>query len=289
MVAPVRAGFVSDYLGPDHDHALPAAIGSPLRSYVVCSTPRSGSGLLCRGLASTGQLGAPLEYLNPVHRGILSERWSCGADLKAYVSALHGHRTSPEGVFAIKVHWEQLVDTRAEASGSPRDPFTWNVPDELLAELFPHPVFVRIMRMDLDRQAVSLWRAQHSNVWSIATDDEAHHNGDRTPYSFDGIETCRRAIELGESCWDRLLGRIGADPLVVTYEQLTSAFAATVAPVARHVSPGVTVEVGPPSTRAMADEQSDELLGRLLADRQRREPAGPPGPRGSAGVDSPTQ
>jgi trehalose 2-sulfotransferase len=276
MVPPVPAGFVSDYLGADHDRALAAEIGSPVSSYVVCSTPRSGSGLLCRGLASTGVLGAPLEYLNPVHRGILSERWGCGTDLRAYVAALHGHRSSPDRVFGIKVHWEQLVTTRGEASGSLRDLFTWDVPDGLLSALFPNPVFVRIIRMDLDRQAVSLWRAQHSNVWSVATDDESHRDGHRAPYSFDGIERCRRLIEVGESCWDRLLRRAGADPLVVTYEQVTSAFRPTVALVARHIRPGFEVDVTPPSTRAMADEYSGQLLGRLLADRQSRDLAGGP-------------
>ena len=268
------AGFVLDYLGPEHDRPGRSRGRSRLRSYVVCSTPRSGSGLLCRGLASTGVLGAPLEYLNIAHRGILSERWGCGADLGAYIAALHDRRSSPEGLFGIKVHWDQLVAAGAEAMGRTFDRFRWDVPDEVLSSLFPNPVFVRIIRLDLDRQAVSLWRAQQSDVWSIATTDESGPDGRQAPYSFTGIEQCRRSIEIGEACWTRLLRQAGVGPVIVTYEQLTSAFAQTVATVAHHVRPGISVDVAPPRTRVMADEHSVQLLERLLADRRERVSAG---------------
>ena len=159
------------------------------------------------GLASTGALGAPLEYLNSVHRGILSERWGCGADLGAYIAALHERRSSPEGLFGVKVHWDQLVAAGAEATCRTLDRLSWDVPDEVLSTLFPNPVFVRIIRLDLDRQAVSLWRAQHSNVWSVATTEESGLDGRRAPYSFTGIEECRRAIEIGEACWTDCFAR----------------------------------------------------------------------------------
>jgi LPS sulfotransferase NodH len=264
------AEFVADYLGPEHDGHGRSGAGSAVRSYVVCSTPRSGSGLLCRGLASTGVLGTPLEYLNVAHRGILSKRWGCGSDLGAYIAALHDRRSSPEGLFGIKVHWDQLVAARAEATGGAVDRFTWDVPEEVLSALFPNPVFVRIIRLDLDRQAVSLWRALHSNVWSIATTGESGGADRHAPYSLRGIEECRRAIEIGEACWTRLLRQAGVSPVTLTYEQLAFAFAETVAMVAHHVRPGITVDVAAPPTRVMADEYSIELLERLLADRRAR-------------------
>jgi trehalose 2-sulfotransferase len=266
----MSAGFVLDYLGPEHDRPERSRASSAVRSYVVCSTPRSGSGLLCRGLASTGVLGAPLEYLNAVHRGILSERWGCGEDLGGYIAALHDRRSTPEGMFPIKVHWDQLVAVRAEATSSNVDRFSWDVADGVLSALFPNPVFVRIFRLDLDRQAVSLWRAQHSNVWSVAEENEAHAESHHAPYSFEGIEQCRRSIEIGEACWTRLLRRVGADPVIVSYEQLICSFFETVALVAGHIRPGVSVDVAPPRTRAMADDHSMQLLGRLVADREKR-------------------
>jgi LPS sulfotransferase NodH len=213
-------------------------------------------------------VGAPLEYLNPVHRAELSERWGCGAELGSYLAALHEHRSSRDGVFGIKVHWDQLVAARAEATGGAVDRADWDVPEELLSRLFPNPVFVRIVRRDRDRQAVSLWRAQHSDVWSVAQDDETRPDDSAAPYSFEGIEGCRRSIEVGEACWTGLLRRARADSLIVEYEQLTADFARTIAAVARHVRPGVGVDVAPPRTRALSDRHSLELLERLRSDRK---------------------
>jgi LPS sulfotransferase NodH len=260
-------GFVADYLGPERDRPSPPVPTRPARTYIICSTPRSGSGLLCRALAGPGVLGTPLEYLNSVHRGILTERWRCGAHLRSYIAALHARRTSAEGLFGIKVHWEQLVATHEEASREDADREAYDVPDDLLRDLLPNPMFVRILRMDVDAQAVSLWRALHSNVWSVALNDPSHLGAARAPYRFDGIDGCRRSIETGEACWDRLLRRLGVEAHFVTYEQLTSTFSKTVADVVNHIHPGIEIEPAPPHTRRMADEWSMRLLDRFRSER----------------------
>ena len=50
--------------------------------------------------------------------------------------------------------------------------------------------------------------------------------------------------------------------VIVSYEQLTCTFVETVALVAGHILPGVSVNVAPPRTRVMADDHSVQLLGR---------------------------
>ena len=43
---------------------------SPDRSYLVCSTPRSGSALVCQALAQSGVAGRPEEYFEALrHSG----------------------------------------------------------------------------------------------------------------------------------------------------------------------------------------------------------------------------
>jgi LPS sulfotransferase NodH len=266
----MAAVFVADYLGPEYDRPPASPPTGPRRTYVVCSTPRSGSGLLCRALAGSGALGTPLEYLNSIHRGILSERWGCGADLRSYVAALHARRTSIEGLFGVKVHWEQLVATRAEAGSGVADPAMFEVRDALVDDLFPNPLFVRILRMDVDAQAVSLWRALQSNVWSLDVNDATNPEDVHIPYSFDGIDQCRRSIEVGEVCWERLLLRLRAVPYVVTYEQLTSTFSETVASLAGHLRPGSDIEIVLPRTRRLADEWSRRLVDRFRSERADR-------------------
>jgi trehalose 2-sulfotransferase len=267
----VPARFVADFLGPEHDAPVQCHANRPVKTYIVCSTPRSGSGLLCRGLAGTGRLGTPLEYFNPVHRDILTERWRCRPDLEPYVDALHSRRTTATGMFGAKVHWDQMSHIRAEAGAGGRDDrFIYETSDALLERLFPGPVFIRIVRLDLDRQAVSYWRAINSGVWSVEAGDPASVETEQTPYNFEGIDRCRRLIESGELCWDRLIRRRGDAALVVTYEELTSAFVRTVEVVAGHISPGLSIKIPAPRTRQLGNERSLELVERFRAERVER-------------------
>jgi LPS sulfotransferase NodH len=260
--------FVRDFVGPEHDVSPDLQSARPLKSYIVCSTPRSGSGLLCRGLAGTGALGTPLEYFNPVHRGILTERWRCGPDLQSYVQALQSRRTMPDGIFGVKVHWEQMARTRAEAHGLTPDLSDHETPDELLEHIFPAPTFIRIIRQDRDSQAVSYWRALASNVWSVGVADPPGAEREKAPYDFEGIERCRQQIDTGDACWDRLIRERGEEALVVTYEDLSADFASNIERVARHVAPDAAITVPSPSTRKLSDEHSVELLDRYRAERR---------------------
>jgi LPS sulfotransferase NodH len=259
---------VADFLGAEYDAPPSRRVVRPFRSYVVCSTPRSGSGLLSRGLGGTGVLATPLEYFNPIHRGILTQRWGVSG-LDSYLERLHARRTSQGGLFAAKVHWEQLVQLRVEAGAGPPDFSVADTSSSLLERAFPGAVFVRIVRRDLDRQAVSYWRAIQSGVWSI-DGDSPDRGADAAPYSFDGIERCRQLIQMGEGCWDRLIREHGGRALVVTYEDLASDFASVVQRVAGFIQPGVDVVVPEPATRRQSDERSTEWLERFVAERRER-------------------
>jgi LPS sulfotransferase NodH len=216
----------------------------------VCSTPRSGSGLLCRALAATGKLGLPLEYLNPVLRSTFAERWRCGDGLEDYLEALHSRRTDACGVFGVKVHWAQLEAAAREMGAEP---------GELLERLAPGGSFVRTHRVDRVAQAVSLWRAERSGVWSLTASEAPD---DRPSYDFDGIAACYAEIRRGERAWDELLGEA---PTTVEYEALAATYAETVAAVALGLA-GTDVDVPPPRSRRLSDSLSAELTARFRAD-----------------------
>jgi trehalose 2-sulfotransferase len=163
---------------PPRDPDLPATV------YVVCSTPRSGSGLLCRGLAATGLAGTPAEYFNSNQRAPLSARWRAGEDLCAYVRALRAHRTSPAGVLGVKIHSDQLEHLSCEL-GEPD-------PGELLPRLFPDALYVHLEREDVDRQAVSLWSALQTGIWSEQASMPPGVPAD-VPYSFEEHRRVPRA------------------------------------------------------------------------------------------------
>ena len=259
-----------DLIGPDRDVRPRHDPVPPARPYLVASTPRSGSGLLCRGLAAAPGAGSPLEYFNPIQRGLLAERWGSDGALAGYLRDLYAHRTTPAGVFGAKLHWDQLVALRAEALGLPAAEPEYPLDGGWLDRLFPEARFVRTIRLDLDRQAVSLWFALHTDTWSLAA-DEAPDDREDVPYDLDGIEGCRRSIESAEVHWDRFLRHNGIEPVIVVYEELVAAYDATLEHVLREVAPEALGSPLPsaPTTRRLSDDHSERMVERLLADRAR--------------------
>ena len=112
----------------------PAFAGEPKKLF-ICSTPRSGSYLLCRYMINTG-LGVPRRYFNPIIMRQIAPRLGLGPAieglkwrrrspldrlpfgkaartaevnfLEKYVAALVPRR-SQQGVFAAKLHFEQYT------------------------------------------------------------------------------------------------------------------------------------------------------------------------------------
>ena len=240
----------------------------PAVSYVVCSTPRSGSALLCRGLASTGLAGIPIEYFNPHARRPMSRRWGTGASLLAYAQALRGARTGSNGVFGTKLHWKQLTLICAELPGHLG---AGGVPSRtIIDELLPGSTFVRITRLDVEAQAVSLWVALNSREWW----KDAAAGGPSeppAPYSFSGIERCRAEIVQGVVGWHNFFAVNAITPIDVVYEELAANHAAIVRSTLEGILPGVEIpEIPPPEIARQSDEHSQALLARYRVARARR-------------------
>ncbi len=239
----------------------------PQRSYLVCATPRSGSTLVCHALAETGVAGRPEEYFealrhsgrprrpeeyfvgaeDPSIREHLGERevggelqprsplWSRAA-YDRYLDWTFEAGTTANGVYGAKLMWGYFGDFISLLRNVPayRD-----VPlAELLPTVFPDLTFVRVVRANKVRQAVSLWKAVQTATWR---EDQASaraaslEDGDSPPYrSF--IEEHRpqlrfhyRAIShlleqllIEEASWDAFFEHCGIRPLLVLYENFAA-------------------------------------------------------------------
>jgi LPS sulfotransferase NodH len=277
-------GVAAPPLGPEHD-TLPLAGGPPLRSrsYVVCSTPRTGSGLLCRALIACGAAGVPIEYLNPEYRAVLTARWGCASSLDAYAIAARHWRSSSAGVFGTKVHWHDLQRACAEVAGenvlvaAQTDPAP-TAARALLERLFPPATYLQTVRADVNRQAVSLWIAEHTGTWSSLQGSLPRPG--TVPYSFEGILARVELIQREGRGWARFFAENGIAPLVVIYEDLVSDYAATIRRALGHINVGPSaLEVPPPVTRKLADERSERLLIRFQQDLAKHpSPEAPPAP-----------
>lgn len=145
----------------------------PNRTYVIATTPRCGSTLLCRALWQTGQIGAPKEYLNPtqlrdwaVRIGTPAERTLHlalrgpllhlvrpprePAALGARLDAIRARRSGPSGWFGLKLHHHHRVRWLASIA-----------PEALLGPIR----WIHIDREDRLAQAISWVRARQTGRW----------------------------------------------------------------------------------------------------------------------------
>ena len=99
LAAPPSQGW-STVIDDDYDLAGPVldverSAGAPLRTYALCSSPRSGSSLLSEALTFLGSAGSPIEYFDPTNAmRVVWCRWGCGS-LADYIDSLHRRRCSP--------------------------------------------------------------------------------------------------------------------------------------------------------------------------------------------------
>ena len=211
VATPVR--WLTD---PQFDFADAATLR---QSYVVASSDRASSTLLCRLLWQTGRLGAPWEYLNssfedvrgtlaaPAERSIaLTMMQRLGARTpSAYVARLLACRTSSNGIFGLKLHFDDLKSALKEFPN-------------LLKALAPIS-YIYVDRRDKLAHAASAARSLLAN--SLVTDGTARRGG-QIPYYRDVISKSLGKLERRRLHWWRWFETNGIAPLVVYYEDVTT-------------------------------------------------------------------
>jgi LPS sulfotransferase NodH len=274
-------------------------------SYLICTTPRSGSTLLCEMLTETGVAGRPEEYfqqlpatgmpmtprdyldgldpaLIPQLEGGDAAAWVSPhydprrfAGYRAYVDWVLREGTTPNGVFAAKIMWPYVAGLVSRLYGGD----SWNMTDAqaALERTFPSLRYVWLRRRDKVRQAVSLWRAIQTWQWR---QDVERARSDRRPeperelrYSFAAIDHLRRRLEASDLTWEVFFETMAADPMIVTYEDFVHAKQETVLAVLRHLSVPAPAAVGAPRTARMADEVSERWVHDYAAESGARMPA----------------
>jgi trehalose 2-sulfotransferase len=187
------------------DSAFDFACADGMRqSYIVASTPRSGSALFCGQLWKTGVLGAPFEYLSyPGGQlgGEMAKRLA-PASHADYLAKVVACRTSKNGVFGLKVNLKDFQETLIRAP-------------ETLSLLSP-TTHIYFDRRDRLAQAVDMAR-------SLASDRQLSVREQRAPpllYDRNLISKCLGSLERGRLGWMRWYEANAIVPVVVTYEDL---------------------------------------------------------------------
>ncbi|MGN6558130.1 MAG: Stf0 family sulfotransferase [Solirubrobacterales bacterium] len=238
----------------------------PDHSYLVCATPRSGSTLVCHALEETGVAGRPEEYFEALRhsgrprrpeeyflgvedqsiRDHLGERsvgsdppprsplWSRAA-YDRYLEWVFETGTTDNGVFGAKLMWGYFGEFVSLLRNIPayRD-----VPlAELLPTVFPDLTFVRVVRGDKVRQAVSLWKAVQTATWredhagaeagSVEGNGAAYQSfiEEHRPqlrFHYRAIDHLLDQLLTEEASWDAFFEHSGIKPILVLYENFAA-------------------------------------------------------------------
>jgi trehalose 2-sulfotransferase len=283
-----------------------ASAPAPSHSYLICATPRSGSTLLCEALIGTGVAGVPEEYFEALRhsgRPRSPQEYFIGAQDRTILRHLGEHTridgrpgrsplwdrheyepflhwaveqgTTPNGVFGAKLMWGYFGDF---VSLLREIPAYRELPiQELLPAVFPDLRYVRVVRANKVRQAVSLWKAVQTATWrqeksgasdegaiaDSANPDASDGHGPRLKFHFHAIEHLLDQILANEACWDAFFEHCGIKPYVIVYEDFVDNYEETAIGVLRHIGAEAPESF---SFERRMERQTDDL-NRLWAQR----------------------
>src|SRR5438552_16660004 len=199
----------------------------PRRCYVVCAVARSGSNLLTDALRETGRAGQPKQFFSELFQAGYGAKYGLDPvnDYARYVRGVIDATATSNGVFGFKLMGWSLEGFLARLRGTGQFASADSTDLNVLRSAFPRLQFIRIIRRDKLRQAISNARAMQTGLWNLADGKnavgEAHFDRDL-------IAQCLREGESEEDAWDSVFDNFAAAPLTIEYEQLSRYYERTV-------------------------------------------------------------
>lgn len=198
-------------------------------AYIICTSPRSGSTLLCRMLSQTGVAGHPESYF---HEPSL-EAWCADYDvpqdpamserelLRSVFRAAIDEGTRDTGVFGLRLQRhsfeffiEKLTVLHPDPAGD----------RQRLEAAFGRTAFVHVTRGEKVEQAISYIKADQSGLWHMSSDGtelERLSPPAEPTYDADRIRRQIAEFETYDLDWNDWFDREGIQPLRLTYEALS--------------------------------------------------------------------
>jgi LPS sulfotransferase NodH len=260
-------------------------------TYIICTTPRSGSWLLSEGLASTSRAGNPREWFNVTEERKYRAQWrmehSSDLPFAEYLRLVAENSTSRNGVSGLKLHYYQFAQLPEVFESVPgcRE----MSPAGILAKAFPNARYVWLTRRDKARQAISLFLASLTGEWWLIGEEGPPSSGTETAEAdFDpaAVLQLERLLTGNDDSWRAFFRHNRISPLIVHYEDLASDYVGTVRSVLRWLGePGDGNPIPPSRLQRQSGERSEAWLQRYtafkqanIASLQATEPIGAHGP-----------
>jgi LPS sulfotransferase NodH len=241
---------------------------------LICTSPRSGSTLLCKLLAATGVAGRPASYF---HRPSV-EDWMQGLGIVPDATATERERLdavfraaiekgrNATGVFGLRLQADSLAFFLEKLAVHRPDRATDR---DRIDAAFGRTLFVHLRRLDKVEQAVSCLKAEQTGLWHVAPDGTelertAPH---RQPvYDRQRIDARIDTLTAHDRDWQAWFDREGIQPVRIIYEEFSADPVETLRGllaslgIDRSFAAGVT-----PGVKKLADDTSREWAMRYRA------------------------
>jgi len=244
-------------------------------SYVICTSPRSGSTLLCKLLAQTGIAGNPDSYFHQPSISAWLDDLELTVDsslperdvLAAIFKAAIAEGSLDTGMFGVRLQ-RHSFDFFTEKLAVLHPGYASDV--ERLRAAFGPTSFIYLMREDKVEQAISLVKAQQTGLWHRAPDgtelerlappQEPTYDGDALRAQFDELTAYERD-------WESWFETENIEPLRLTYEGLSEAPKETLGKVLEHLGLDARAANGvTPDVAKLADGTNRDWAARFRAE-----------------------
>lgn len=247
----------------------------PFKSYIICTSPRSGSTLLCRLLAQTGRAGCPESYFHQpsleswlVDLGLPTKGYpnDQARRLAAFKAALK-EGAAGTGIFGLRL--------QRHAFGFWTEQLGFLHPDETtdaarIAATFGDTMFIHLTRENKLDQAISFVKAEQSGLWHMAPDGteiERLSAPQKPRYDAQTIAEKIDEFTRNDTDWRAWFAREKITPLTITYDQLSDDPAGVVAGILRSLGVENHPTSQPIPVAKLADATNRDWAARFLAER----------------------
>lgn len=247
----------------------------PFRAYVICTSPRSGSTLLCRLLREAGNAGLPDSHFHEPSLekwlgdyGLREDGFSTRKDaLTAVFKSAYEYGKDGGDIFGLRLQRHSFYFFMAQL----RFLYPWLSDDRSCFEAaFGPTLFVHLTRENKLDQAISYVKATQSGLWHRAPDgtELERLSAPKEPvYDAAAIAAQLELSKQMETQWEAWFAKERITPLRVTYDELSAAPYGTLARVLHALGlpcqPGE--EVTPPVAK-LADGTNREWAERFRSE-----------------------
>ena len=248
---------------PPRTNNLKHEYDPPKKSYIICTSERTGSSTLCNLLIDTGLAGHPEEHFNALLHKLAQ---SGNIDYPAFIKGFISQSATPNGVFGTKIHWffyEEFEKTLRRMTA-----YRHLKGLVLINEVMPDPHFIYLTRRNIVRQAISLWKSRKTGLWHALDSEPIKY--ENPAYDYREIRRYVKKIKSQNREWNQFFKANRITPLTIDYEDLLKDYTNACWKVLRYIGIDVpeSFAMSRPKLRKLADDFTEQCYQRYCEDSQ---------------------